>query len=205
MLFFWDATLLPVKSEKRDGRHARAERTHQAIVNALLDLAEEGNLSPTAQQIADRADIALRSIRQHFASREALFLAAAETHSQRRVASAVIVRGTLKERVAGFVRARSLVLEQTSALRRAASLEEESSQTITRVMSGVNRARRSEVLRAFDKEFERKSAKDRKRLVDALDLASCGRSWDAMRREMNLSTGDARGVMETTLSKLLAD
>lgn len=196
--------MLPVKIEKRDGRHARAERTHQAIVNALLDLAEEGNLSPTAQQIADRADIALRSIRQHFASREALFVAAAEAHSRRRAASELNTKGKLEDRILSFVRARSLVLEQTSALRRAASLEEERSQTIARVMSGVNRSRRSEVARAFAKELERPSADEHKRILNAVDLASSGRAWDAMRKDMKLSTQAASAVMQTTLSKLLS-
>ena len=36
--------------EKRDGRRERSARTHKAIVAALIDLIEEGNLGPTASQ-----------------------------------------------------------------------------------------------------------------------------------------------------------
>ncbi|MEO8875446.1 MAG: hypothetical protein ABI461_07665, partial [Polyangiaceae bacterium] len=68
---------------KTDGRHLRAARTHHAIVSALLDLAAQGELAPTAQAIATRAKVALRSIRQHFPTREALFVAAAEEHARR--------------------------------------------------------------------------------------------------------------------------
>ena len=196
--------MLPVKTEpKRDGRHARAERTHEAIVNALLELADEGNLSPTARQIADRADIALRSIRQHFASREALFLAAAAAHAKRSgTTEPISPKGRVHERVATFVKARAIVLEQTSALRRAASLEESKSAAISRTMNAVSRARRHEVERMFAHELDRLNAEERKTILDAADLASSGRSWDAMRRDMKLSVDAARDVMETTLLKL---
>jgi AcrR family transcriptional regulator len=66
-----------------DGRTLRAQRTRQAIVDALLDLIESGVLLPTGEQIAARANVALRSIRQHFESRESLMLAAAERHAER--------------------------------------------------------------------------------------------------------------------------
>lgn len=198
--------MLPVKGEaKRDGRHARAERTHAAIVNALLDLADEGNLSPTAQQIADRADVALRSIRQHFSSREALFLAAAEAHTRRRAAApAALPKGKLEERVARFVEARAVALEQTSALRRAASQQESRSQAITRAMNGVARTRRQEVESTFDRELQRRSAEDRKTTLDAIDFCTSGRSWDAMRRDMKLGADAASAVMRVTLLRLLA-
>ncbi|MEO2168125.1 MAG: hypothetical protein ABGY42_08390, partial [bacterium] len=40
-----------------DGRTARSLRSRQAVVEALLDLLEGGNLRPTAAQIAERAGL----------------------------------------------------------------------------------------------------------------------------------------------------
>ena len=57
----------------RDGRTVRAERTREAVVTALLALLEEGELSPTAERVAERAHVSERSIFQHFGDREALF------------------------------------------------------------------------------------------------------------------------------------
>src|ERR671914_470326 len=62
---------------QRDGRTVRAERTRQALVEALLGLLDEGHLRPTAAQIAERAGVSERSVFQHFPDREALFEAVA--------------------------------------------------------------------------------------------------------------------------------
>src|ERR1044072_5768679 len=67
-----------------DGRSARAARTRDAVVEALLSLLDEGNLRPTARQVAERAGVSLRSVYVHFDDLEDLFTAAAhrffETH-----------------------------------------------------------------------------------------------------------------------------
>ena len=60
---------------KIDGRHERTKRTRAAIVGALTELLDEGRIEPTAVEIAERASVAVRSIGQHFASREELLLA----------------------------------------------------------------------------------------------------------------------------------
>jgi hypothetical protein len=38
-----------------DGRSARAQRTRDAVVEALVALLEEGDLQPTTSSIADKA------------------------------------------------------------------------------------------------------------------------------------------------------
>ncbi len=58
-----------------DGRRQRAERTRQAIVDAAGCMIVDGILAPTAQQIADRAGVGIRSFFRHFLDMESLFLA----------------------------------------------------------------------------------------------------------------------------------
>ena len=64
-------------SDQRDGRTVRAERTRQALVDSLLGLLDEGQMTPTAAQIAARAGVSERSVFQHFPDREALLEAVA--------------------------------------------------------------------------------------------------------------------------------
>jgi AcrR family transcriptional regulator len=59
-----------------DGRRQRSERSQTAIIEAALSLMNEGTLVPTAQQIADRAGVGIRSFFRHFADMDSLFLAA---------------------------------------------------------------------------------------------------------------------------------
>ena len=58
-----------------DGRRERAGRTRQAIIDAAGGMIVEGILAPTAQQIADRAGVGIRSFFRHFLDMESLFLA----------------------------------------------------------------------------------------------------------------------------------
>ena len=65
-------------AQSSDGRRQRSERSQTAIIEAALALMEEGTLVPTAQQIADRAGVGIRSFFRHFADMDSLFLAADE-------------------------------------------------------------------------------------------------------------------------------
>jgi len=58
-----------------DGRRQRSERSRKAMIQAALDLIEEGQLVPTAQLIAERSGIGIRSFFRHFPDMEALFAA----------------------------------------------------------------------------------------------------------------------------------
>ena len=84
-----------------DGRRQRSERSRQAIIDASLELLEEGILVPTAQQISERAGVGIRSFFRHFSDMEALF-AAADEQSREATEALFIGRdrdGTLEERI----------------------------------------------------------------------------------------------------------
>lgn len=197
----------PKVEPKPDGRHLRAARTHRAIVSALLDLADEGELAPTAQAVATRAKVALRSIRQHFPTREELFVAAAAEHALR-VAQAkpveVPASSALADRVARFVTTRARQLEASSALRRAAALVEPKSPTVRQSMRSLGKSRRREVEAIFRLELGKleRSAKDT--LLDALDVATSGKIWDTLRHDMSLSQTAAANVIKLLLMTALA-
>lgn len=56
-----------------DGRRLRSERSRKAIIDASLELMDEGILVPTAQLIAHRANVGIRSFFRHFEDMESLF------------------------------------------------------------------------------------------------------------------------------------
>ncbi|MEH6635850.1 MAG: TetR/AcrR family transcriptional regulator [Halioglobus sp.] len=68
---------------KPDGRLQRSERSRQAIVVAMLELVEEGNLVPTAQQVAERGGVGIRSVFRHFEDMESIFASTSEFVMQR--------------------------------------------------------------------------------------------------------------------------
>ena len=91
--------------QSSDGRRQRSERSQTAIIEAALALMNEGALVPTAQQIADRAGVGIRSFFRHFADMDSLFLAADEMliSSYEALFEVDNRAGTLSERVARAV------------------------------------------------------------------------------------------------------
>ena len=66
-----------------DGRHARRDRNNDAVIDAVLDFFAEGEAFPTAQQVADRAGVSLRSIYRYHPDLDALIYAAFERALER--------------------------------------------------------------------------------------------------------------------------
>jgi AcrR family transcriptional regulator len=58
--------------QQLDGRRLRSERSKKAIIDAALSLMEEGILVATAQQVAERAGVGIRSFFRHFEDMESL-------------------------------------------------------------------------------------------------------------------------------------
>ncbi len=61
-----------------DGRLQRSERSRQQIADAIIELVEEGILIPTAQQVAARANVGIRTVFRHFSEMNELYLLADE-------------------------------------------------------------------------------------------------------------------------------
>ena len=120
--------------QSSDGRRQRSERSQTAIIKAALSLMDEGTLVPTAQQIADRAGVGIRSFFRHFADMDSLFLAADEMllSSYEALFEVDDRAGTLSERVAraidlygnAFDQLRAIILCTQAQLWRSPKLRE---------------------------------------------------------------------------------
>ncbi|MEL0007518.1 MAG: helix-turn-helix domain-containing protein [Luminiphilus sp.] len=104
--------------QSSDGRRQRSERSQVAIVEAALALMDEGVLVPTAQQIADRAGVGIRSFFRHFTDMDSLFLAADEMllDSYEALFKVDDRSGTLAERVARVVALYGNAFDQLSQI-----------------------------------------------------------------------------------------
>ena len=190
----------------RDGRTLRAERTRQALVDALLALLYEGQLQPTAERIAERAGVSERSLFQHFADREALYQAVAVEQHERVMPTLepIDVSLPLAERVEAFVEQRARLLETVTPVRRAALLLEPESEVVSSWLQSTRRQKARELERVFRAELEQVGQSERSVLLAALVAASAWTSWEALRAHQRLSVDRARAAMAATLGALLA-
>lgn len=60
-------------SQPTDGRRRRAQQSRERIVAAMLELIEEGAITPSAEDVAARAGVGLRSVFRRFKDMESLY------------------------------------------------------------------------------------------------------------------------------------
>lgn len=189
-----------------DGRTARGQRTRSSVVDALLALQEEGVLAPTAQQVAARAGVALRTVFGHFSDMETLWAEAGQRELDKLGALAEPVDPDLPlaERVTRFCDSRARVLEALLPVMRAARLREPTSPQLQRNRDLFIAAGDAEVSHVFGPELDARDDDARARLLDALYLASSGPSWEALRHDRGLTPAQAAGVVRASVTAVLA-
>ena len=191
----------------KDGRTVRAERTRQALVDALFALLDEGELRPTAERIAKRAGVSERSVFQHFPDREALFEAVARQQYERVFSQLKPVDPSLPltERIDAFVAQRARLLEESSSVRQAALLLEHESEVVAGWLDSWRRAAATEVESVFSSDLEGRERGERAVLLGALVSAASGPVWEGYRLHQRMSAERARAAMRRTLAALLGE
>jgi TetR/AcrR family transcriptional regulator of autoinduction and epiphytic fitness len=193
--------LAPATAPKVDGRRERSKRTRAAIVGALTSLLDEGRIEPTAVDIAKRAGVAVRSIAQHFASREELLLAVAAHHTQRLAHEPIDAKQPLASRIEAFVTERARELEASRAMRGAAAVVLARSPGVARALHVAAERRRTETARVFATEIA--ASADSRATERSLALVTSGRAWDALRTELGMGTKAARDQLVVLLRSVL--
>jgi TetR/AcrR family transcriptional regulator, regulator of autoinduction and epiphytic fitness len=191
--------------EREDGRTARSRRTRTAVVDALLALFEEGTLSPTAQQVAERAGVALRTVFGHFSDMEALWVEAGERELRvlAELADQIDPALPLAERIARFATSRSVVLERLLPVMRAARLREPTSPALRGNRALFFRAGDEEARAVFAPELAALPPDAAASLLDALHLVSAAPGWEVLRLDRGRSVEQAREHLVRHLTALL--
>jgi len=183
-----------------DGRVVRGALNRQAVVQAFLDLVQEGDLRPTAQRVAGRAGVSLRSVFHHFEDMEGLLASAADVHVAEHPLRPLPTTGALADRIDAFVDQRVEIAEEVLPVYRAALLAEPFSPVIAGRMSTATNAMREQLSRVFVGEL-RGLGDDR---LEALDLVSGLDGWARLRLRQDLSVARAKRVVRDALVALLS-
>jgi AcrR family transcriptional regulator len=189
-----------------DGRTLRSLRTREAIVDATIELIEQGDLRPTAPRVADAAGVSVRSIFQHFDDLETLHAAVAERLLERVSLLVVPVDADepLEPRLRRFAHQRALLLEAVSPIRRAANVHGPFSAEITARLRDGQAYLRAEVDRTFAPELDGAGAA-RCAALDALDAAFSWATWEGLRAGVGRSEEEAEDVVVRLATAVLRD
>jgi TetR/AcrR family transcriptional regulator, regulator of autoinduction and epiphytic fitness len=188
-----------------DGRTARSERTRNAIVDAHVQLIQEGDLRPTAERIAKVAGVSLRALWSHFADMEALFAASGERILRSRDSTFVPISPDLPlaQRIEAYCTQRARMLEEIGPTARAASIKEPFSPTLQRYRRAHVDRVREELTVLFASEITA-VGKGGDELVSALTAVSMFPTWGTWRDAMGMDLAAARGTLTRTVTALLS-
>jgi TetR/AcrR family transcriptional regulator of autoinduction and epiphytic fitness len=185
-----------------DGRSARAQRTRDSVVNAVLELAKSGDARPTAKEVADCAGISVRSVYVHFDDLDDLFRAAASRHFEQMATLLQPVDATLPlaHRIAAATNQRVAIHENFGAVRRAAEQWAPLSPALTEVLSTGREVGRHDLERLFGPVLAGRADEDV--VLAALTLLLGASAWDSLRAE-GLSVEAANEIIVHTMTRLL--
>lgn len=186
---------------KPDGRVNRSVVTRKKIVDALTALIHEGFVSPTAEQVAQRARVGLRTVFRHFDDMDSLYREISQ-NLDGLVLPLVHTRlagPTWLDRLLQTVDLRRDIYDRVAAIHLAAQVHRHESAFLTQ-----NLMESAAMQRQLIKSLLPDAPAQEPGLLDALDVALSLESWVRLRREQALPAADAAEVMKRTVRALLA-
>ncbi|MDX2169512.1 MAG: TetR/AcrR family transcriptional regulator [Deltaproteobacteria bacterium] len=185
-----------------DGRVRRGVQSRNAIVGALFELIGSGVLRPTAQQVADRGGVGIRSVFRHFSEMESLY-AAVDARLESEAARLLYGgerSGPLAARARALVRQRITLFERVAPYKRSANLQRWRSRFIQGRHLRMQRLLHDDLL-----EWLPELARAPQDLVVAFDLATSFEAWDRLRGDRGLSPKLTAAALERTALALARD
>lgn len=188
--------------KEADGRKHRSQKSQARIVNAMLALVAEGNLEPSADQIAEIAKVGRRSVFRHFKDMDTLYreitdsIEATMGSLVQQPFEATDWRGRVLElvdrRAAGFEKMKPFLLAGQVHRHRSAFLKTSHAQfvgTLRMILLGV-----------VPKQLAGNLVP-----VEAIDLLLSFESWNWLREDQGLSIAKSKLVLKQAIELLLKD
>lgn len=182
-----------------DGRRLRGRENRRRIVEAMLHLVREGNISPSAEEVSAKAQVGLRTVFRHFDDMDGLYRELSEIMRAEigPVVSAPLPEGSWPVRLAALIDRRALVYEKILPFRIAADVHKHRSPFLREDHEALIHMQRTTLHAALPPAWR----DDRLRL-EALDLLLSFDSWRRLRQDQNLSVAQAKKTIRLAAEAL---
>ncbi len=188
-------------STTTDGRKRRSEDSKRRIVSAMLQLVREGRMAPTAEEVARRAEVGLRTVFRRFNDMESLYaeMSVAINEKVDSIVDSALDSDDWRQNLTRMVDRRLKVYEVIMPYRVAAeALKFQSTVLLNRHMDIV-REERQRVLHLLPE-----SLLDDRPLIEALEAALSFDMWNQLRNDQRLNADEAGAVVSRIVNSLLA-
>jgi AcrR family transcriptional regulator len=182
-----------------DGRRRRSQQSRDRIIAAMMALVEEGQISPIAEQVAERAQVGLRSVFRHFNDMDSLFAEMAMRLSRHyQPALAPFVSPDWRGRLGEAIDRRVTAYEVLLPYKRAADAHRHASPVIQ-----SNYAQTGQLLRNRLKSLLPPHLENDSNALETLDFLLSMESWQRLRLDQKLSVAAARAIIETQIKAVV--
>lgn len=187
-------------SDMPDGRRVRGQANRRKIIEAMLGLIGEGVISPSAEEVATRANVGLRTVFRHFDDMDSLYREISELMSAELmpIASAPMPEGGWSERLAELAMRRSQVFERMMPFKIAADVHRHRSAFLRDEHAQLNVIQRTILRDTLAPTLRLTGAK-----LEALDLLMSFDAWRRLRQDQKLSVAQARNTVLLAANALL--
>lgn len=189
-----------------DGRHRRRQRNREAVVDALLELYGEGNLEPSANEVAERAGSSPRSLFRYFDDVDDLCGEAIRRQEQRVRGLVDIGAGAdapVAERIAALVGSRVALFEAIGSVGQVARIRAPFQPLIAAELSQSRTFLRNQVKKLFATELDALDPTQATAVLSTIDVLCSFEGYHLMREAQGHSRAKAAGVLEQSLAALL--
>ena len=183
-----------------DGRRRRSEQSRTRIVDAVMALVAEGHINPSAENVAARAGVGLRSVFRHFKDMESLYAEIWLRNVQVYLAAlAPYVSPDWRGKLDEMIERRAGVYEQLLPFKRAGDAHVHESSTLA-----VNQQAVSRVLRQRLVQILPAAIVDNSLAFEAMDMLLSFECWQRLRFEQQLDPVMARQLIANQISLITA-
>ncbi len=195
-----------IDAASADGRHLRAQRNRDLVVDAILDLFEEGVADIDAATLAERSGVSVRSVYRYFEDREALVLEGVARHGQRlaeQLGLDLDLSAPLAERLEGFLAFR---IDRYRRLERLIEVTRYLAYRLPEVADTFAQRRawvRTQLVEVFAPELADRAPEERHRLLASLDVATDFDSWRLLSAAHGMDDAEVRSTMTAMVHAVL--
>lgn len=184
-----------------DGRRRRGQDNRARIVAAMIDLVGEGQVSPSAEQVAARADVGLRTVFRHFQDMDSLYreMSGVIERELRAIVERPFLAQAFPDRLLEMIARRAKGFERIAPFRRAADAVRHRS----RFLAGDAHRLATTMRELLVAELPPALAADAT-LVETLDLLMSFEAWSRLRRDQRLEPARAQDVVEAAVRRLIS-
>ena len=185
-----------------DGRKRRSEDSKRRIVSAMLQLVREGRMAPTAEEVARRAEVGLRTVFRRFKDMESLYaeMSVAINKKVDSIVDTALDGDDWRQNLTRMVERRLKVYEVIMPYRVAAEALKFQSTVLLNRHTEIVREERQRVLKLLPE-----ALLDDRPLIEALEAALSFDMWNQLRNDQRLSAEDAGAAVSRIVNSLLAN